>query len=517
MKIIETNFIKTAKYFLFLFVFLKVVPAFSQVSGCRDPYANNYNPAATDNDGSCTYNDTYYTPAIVADAISDTLKESSGLQWAGNSLWSFNDRGGLPILYRIDTAQGTILQTVRLAGATNVDWEETAFDGTYFYVGDFGNNEDGARTDLKIYKFSFNAIRDYKTHPKDTIDEKQIEVINFTYKDANPDPVALNTTQYDCEAMIIDKGKIHLFTKNWVDFTSTHYVINNLTAGSYVATPLETLNTGYLVTGADKSPDENIVVLLGYQQTGLRPHYMHLLSDYNDGKYFNGNKRKITLQNATYMGQAEGITFRSATYGYISNEKISGIVDPKLFSFNTAGFVFSTVLSEELKGFSVSKINGTNKIEWNFNFNVRNLEIQQSSDGLHFNVLKKYNNSTEGALDDKAANAENYYRLAWQQNDGEYKYSKVIHIRNEENNLISNLVLKSTGELSFTLGGNQVENFSFKLLTTDGKMLSQITARSYVPGFNKINFTNSRVLNNVVLIVANGNKQKTTKLLQVIK
>jgi hypothetical protein len=231
MASIHISDIKALKIILIFFVVLKAFPSYSQVYGCPDSSANNYNPSARKNNGSCTYNDINYTPPELLDSISYILKESSGLQWVENSLWSFNDRGGKPNLYRIDTASKAILQTVRLTGATNVDWEELTFDGTYFYVGDFGNNLNGARTDLKIYKFPYSSIPDYITTPQADIPREQIEVINFTYKDQqNPVAVGLDATKFDCEAMIVSEGKIDLFTKDWIDFTSTHYVINSTLA-----------------------------------------------------------------------------------------------------------------------------------------------------------------------------------------------------------------------------------------------------------------------------------------------
>ena len=129
---------------------LLVNTAYAQVYGCKDPSDNNYNAAATVNDGSCLYNTTPYTPPKKVDPISTALQESSGLQWAGNHLWSFNDGSGTATLFRMDTASDAILQTVNLDGVTNVDWEDIAFDGTHFYIGDFGNNANGARTNLKI-------------------------------------------------------------------------------------------------------------------------------------------------------------------------------------------------------------------------------------------------------------------------------------------------------------------------------------------------------------------------------
>lgn len=332
-----------------LLLFLLSESARAQVAGCRDPLATNYNPLATVSDGGCIYAVTPYTPALKVNLLDDTLMENSGLQMADNYLWSFNDGGGSAAIYRMDTISNLILQTVYLAGAVNIDWEDIAFDGTSFYVGDFGNNANGARTNLKIYKFPLRAIPDYTTNPVVIIPAGQIGVINFSYSD-QPQPIlptSANNTRYDCEAMIVDGGKIHLFTKNWIDVSTTHYQIDGLTAGIYIATPLETLATGYLVTAADKVIGQKTVALLGYKNAGSAPHYIHLLTDYNSGKYFNGNKRRIDLPDVTVMGQAEGICFRTDTYGYISNEKFFRIVfpgfdidvGPKLRSFDISGYV----------------------------------------------------------------------------------------------------------------------------------------------------------------------------------
>ncbi|MEO6546554.1 MAG: hypothetical protein ABIN94_01090 [Ferruginibacter sp.] len=319
-------------------------PCYGQVNGCTDPLANNYNPAATVNDGSCTYNSLpVYTPPIKVAAITDSLPESSGLQMAGNFLWSFNDNGGIPAIYRIDTLTNTLLQRVILGGAKNKDWEDIAFDGTNFYIGDFGNNADGARADLKIYKFPFCAIPDYTTNPVVTIPSNQISIINFSYSD-QPIPLQKtatgNTTKFDCEAMIVDNGKIHLFSKNWVDLISTHYEINGVDAGTYIAIPKDTLITNYVVTGADKAPGQNLVILLGYDKGAPYNHYLHLLTSYSGGHYFNGNKRKINLPNVLTMGQAEGICFRNSVYGYISNEAVTTFsIKQKLRSFDIGSLV----------------------------------------------------------------------------------------------------------------------------------------------------------------------------------
>jgi hypothetical protein len=504
-----------------------ITPAKSQaVYGCRDPYANNYNPSATVNDGSCTYNATSYTPPVRADSISKTLVESSGLQWAGNSLWSFNDGGGAAAIYRIDTLSDALLQTVNLEGATNVDWEDIAFDGTNFYVGDFGNNANGARTDLKIYRFPLSAIPDYTTNPTVTIPAAQIKVINFIYSD-QPRPIVdspANRTRYDCEAMIVDGGKIHLFTKNWVDTTSTHYVIADTAAGTYTALPLETLATKYLVTGADKVPGQNIVALLGYVNYGFGNHFMHLLSDFSGGLYFNGNKRRIDLPDASVMGQAEGITFRNSTYGYISNEYFTRGTAPfivtvkqKLRSFNTNNFVPSYVLPLGLKNFTASDIIGSHKISWQFAAPVQNLQLQQSSNGIDFTTLKSYNNSVSDIFYAKQTGAVTYYRLAWHTANGAMEYSNTISVKTGNNKGLRVHSLKADGGLKFTLDGTEASNYSFKLISTDGKVLSYLDANAYSPGLNSVHLPKNIIAGSFAYLVMESNSAKQTILLQVQK
>jgi hypothetical protein len=336
------------KLLLLILVMIGPVLVYSQVQGCTDTLASNFNPSATINDGSCTYTPVTYTPVIKVDPITDSLIESSGLQMAGNYLWSFNDGGHTPTLYRIDTVTNTLLQRVILSGVTNIDWEDIAFDGTYFYIGDFGNNLNGARTDLRIYKFPLSAIPDYTTNPVVNITAQQTAIISFTYSDQPQPPGATttNNTKFDCEAMIVDNGKIHLFTKNWIDKNTTHYIINSVEAGTYIAMPVETLATNFLVTAADKVAGQNIIALLGYQNSGTGNHYLYILSDYKGDSFFSGNKRKIDLPDAITMGQGEGITFRNSKYGYISNEKFVRSVGPltitvnqKLRSFDISSFV----------------------------------------------------------------------------------------------------------------------------------------------------------------------------------
>lgn len=508
---------------IFTFLF-QTGAAHSQVYGCKDPAANNYNASATVNDGSCTYNQTFYTPPVKVDPISTVLEENSGLQWAGNSLWSFNDGSHSATLFRMDTTSNTILQTVNLQGASNVDWEDIAFDGTHFYIGDFGNNANGARTDLKIYKFPLSAIPDYTISPSVTIPAGQIEVINFTYSDQAQPPVAtgLNHTKFDCEAMIIDGGKIHLFSKNWINVTTTHYVIDGNTAGTYVATALETLATNYLVTAADKVPGSNLVALIGYQNSGTGNHFLHLLSDFRDGLYFNGNKRQVDLPSAAEMGQVEGITFRNDRYGYISNEKFSRTalgfeltVNQKLRSFNTEQFLSSAVLSLSLQRFDVAPANDVQQIRWLFSAPVQRLEILHSRNSVDFTTIQAYDNSRSGIFRHRPSPGMNYYRLTWRESNGAERFSTILQASNEAKGQLANLVLLANGQLQLISNGNQPTDYWVKLISIDGRTVVRTTRFKLVPGVNKVNFDKQLNRNDILLVQLANEKEKITKLLRV--
>lgn len=312
------------------FVIFLPLLGFSQVPGCTDPQATNFQPSATVNNGSCLYNATAYTPPVRVNPLSDSLPETSGLAYAGGYLWTINDRGSGPVIYRMDTSSNSILQRVIIPDAYNNDWEEITTDGDYLYIGDFGNNLSGNRTDLRIYRIPLDSIPDFTTHPVYILPTGIAGILSFTYSDQPqpPAPVTSNSTAFDCEAMIADHRRIHLFTKNWTNNSTTHYTLSGKTPGQYTARPENTLATGFLVTGAAKVEGQNCIALLGYQNSGTGRHFLYLLSDYKGDSFFTGHKRLIDLPDASVMGQAEGICFRSGKYGYISNERFTRSIGP---------------------------------------------------------------------------------------------------------------------------------------------------------------------------------------------
>jgi len=292
-------------------------------AGCPDPQANNFNPAATSNDGSCLYPATNYAPVFKA-TLPGTLLEISGMTQAGGKWWGHNDSGADEVFYSINPETGTILQTIELKNAKNRDWEEITADNTQLYIGDFGNNSNN-RQNLGIYIVPLSQIGNGST---ETVQEFGWSFLPFSYNDqtnyaAQPE----DSSVYDCEAMIIHGGKIHLFTKSRRYHNTAHYIVNPSNNG---AEKTETFDSQGVITGASISPDGLLIALLGYDLRPLLPKvFCWLLWDWPAGtdQFFAGNKRRIELGNALQVGQAESIGFAGNRSGYLTNEvtKFNGV------------------------------------------------------------------------------------------------------------------------------------------------------------------------------------------------
>jgi hypothetical protein len=296
------------------------LPGHSQtvVRGCTDPQASNYNRQATASDGSCIYQKSTFRPTAVAN-LPKILEEVSGMVYWNGSLVMLNDGGHPPILYMVDTTTHQISKVIELAGASNVDWEDLAQDSTHFYVGDFGNNN-GNRKNLVIYKVAKNAIG---PGDKVVVPAEAIETIRFTYPNQTDFTfVGAHNTRFDCEAMIAHRGKLHLFSKNWVGAHSLHYTLPS-NAGEYEATLVDSINTvNYLITGAASAAD-NLVLLCGYTKTGVCGMALVFGFDETDRYFFTGNTRFFRLPSAATIGQLESVCFANPTRGWMASERFA--------------------------------------------------------------------------------------------------------------------------------------------------------------------------------------------------
>ena len=285
----------------------------AQVPGCPDPAANNYNDSATINDGSCTYNNASLAPVSKSD-LSTTVNETSGLLWWNNQVWTHNDSGGETDLYTIDSTTGNIIKTIAFTKGNNVDWEDVAQDDKFFYVGDFGNNKNGNRTNLRIYRIKKSELK--------TLTTVKPSIIKFSYSDQTDfTPKGSNNTNFDCEALIAYGDSLFLFSKDWVDNKTRLYKLPKL-PGTYVAQNIGELNVAGLVTGAEVIPAKKVIVLTGY--SSLLSPFVYLLYDFTGNHFFDANKRKVAI-NQGFL-QMEGICSITSTRFFISNERFSNII-----------------------------------------------------------------------------------------------------------------------------------------------------------------------------------------------
>ena len=245
-------------------------------------------------------------------SLDDALTETSGLAYIDGTLWSHNDSGSKAELNAIDQENGTILKTVTVSNATNVDWEDLAFNDTHLFIGDFGNNE-GIRQDLAIYKIK---LTDLET--KTTV---EAEKISFSYADQT-DFTENADTNYDCEAFIAYENELYLFTKNHGNEETDMYKLS-VNSGTEVSEKVTTYNTNALVTGASIDSTNNVLALIGYSASGDNKGTPKtwIFSEFTDADFFEGTQDKLTWGTPA-KAQIEGVTHLDAGQLYIASEKL---------------------------------------------------------------------------------------------------------------------------------------------------------------------------------------------------
>jgi hypothetical protein len=316
------------KVFVIIIIGLMMDTICMAQNGCTDYRAINYNATATINDGSCIYPTT--TINLVPRFVLDNLvNETSGLINCNGTIWTNVDSDNPNTIYRLDTTNGSVLQSVKINNATNVDWEDIANDSTQIYIADIGNNN-GSRTDLAFYNTAKNIGL------TDTIATSTKH--SFSYTDQN-NFAANSNTNFDAEAMLHYKDSLYIFSKNWGNGKTRLYQLNK-TALTQSALLLDSFNCNGLITASSISPDGKIIVLLGYLTNGNS--FAWLLWDFKETNFFGGNKRRIDF--GTSGSQCEGITFLNNHRLIISAEKYS-VVPALLFDFDIYKYVQESPLA----------------------------------------------------------------------------------------------------------------------------------------------------------------------------
>ena len=260
---------------------------------------------------------------VVGELDSGLGNTSALFYWEGR-LWTSNDHGTLT-LHCLDTLTGTTLQRVG-CDTTFSDMEEVAQDSVYFYFGDFGNNHERLRNDLRILRLHKSDL---------TRGICRFDTIAFSYSGYDPGGAGarrLPTTDYDCEAMVAAGDSLFLFTKQWSSRRTTCFALPK-EPGSYTALPRFTLDVDGLVTGACHTarvtPEvtRQVLALCGYSLL-LQP-FVSLMYGFDGTAFDQGHRNRLTL-NRPIGTQTEAIASADGLHYWLTNEAFSrfGISQP---------------------------------------------------------------------------------------------------------------------------------------------------------------------------------------------
>ncbi len=255
-----------------------------------------------------------YASLSVASELHNDVFETSGLAKVNGRLYTHNDSENSALLYEINATTGSVVRTITVLGATNVDWEDLACDDTYLYIADTGNNQ-GTRTDLKIYKVPKNAL--------DANNTVIAEEIAFSYADQSSFEPAPLATPYDAEALIAYNGQLYIFTKNWEDYTSRYYTLPTA-PGTYSVAPAGGQVFDVMVTGAAIDETNSTVALVGYTNpynpaTPYKSMIM-MLRNFTGDDFFSGDIAKYTIVDPFTVGQVEAVLFKTPAELYLTSE-----------------------------------------------------------------------------------------------------------------------------------------------------------------------------------------------------
>lgn len=207
-------------------------------------------------------------------ALGDEHRETSGLLYWQQALWSINDSGDTTALYAIDPHSGLTLRRVIVTGIRNRDWESLAQDDTYIYIADVGNNK-GKRRDLAIHRI---LKRDLLDSTRGNVVPAQASIA-FSYQEQQ-DFAPRSDHNWDAEALYAMGDSLYLCTKERGRRHTTWYRLPKQ-AGTYEVQALETLEVEALVTGADYDAATQTLALVSYTPRILQ---LWLIGGHSPGK-----------------------------------------------------------------------------------------------------------------------------------------------------------------------------------------------------------------------------------------
>lgn len=277
---------------------------------------------------------------------------------------------------------------------------------------------------------------------------------------------------------------------------TTTYTISGTSSGCTAQVPFElkviprTTEVSLNASKVDISSATEVTFTAAGVNGGSAPNYNFLVNS-------------ISVQNG-----ASSIMVRTVSPGdkvlceFTSNEPC---VDEKVATSNE--IVMGNSLPVSLISFTAKTVGGGNLLEWATasEANTSLFEIEKSKDGANFQWLDKVQaagnstiNKTYSYLDVKPLQGSNYYRLKMVDNDGSFRYSKIVLVTGggqfsgislypnptrEGNNAKFNMAGLEKGPLQISIlniNGRQLKSYS--IFSTDGTIQVQIDTHGLAPG-----------------------------------
>ena len=195
-------------------------------------------------------------------SLGTDVREASGAaldRRTPGAFWAMGDSEQPPVLYALG-ATGQLLGRVRVAGATNRDWEDMAIGpcpgGTCVYVADIGNNL-ARNVDLVLYRAPVPAMSDTATRPA--------EVFRARFPGNGRDAEAL---------FVMPQGEIYIISKGRTEAVELWRWPTPLTPGRATLERVRELaprvrQLGDMVTGAGASEDGRWVAVRTYGRLAI--------------------------------------------------------------------------------------------------------------------------------------------------------------------------------------------------------------------------------------------------------
>lgn len=194
------------------------------------------------------------------------ISESSGLvksqQYEG-VYWTLNDSGDVARIFPV-SQQGELLSKkhinsraagIYLVDTRNYDWEALTLDAANnLIIGDVGNNKNNRRN-LRLYRIP-------EPDPQGNTAVLGGEEITVYYPEQLQFPAA--QFNFDCEAVFMWDGAIHLLTKHRADTRTVLYRLDQTLAEESPLQRLGSFENGGMVCGAEASPDGKRLAIITY-------------------------------------------------------------------------------------------------------------------------------------------------------------------------------------------------------------------------------------------------------------